>query len=360
MGGENGGIEIERWLVTAGAVGLYFAVSDHIPLPGVAYPNLSSLHTPVQAPTSPLVFHVRVWSVIFPLALAEIARLALPPLARWVAKGPDQAALYLRIVRALALSLVAAQALGVAAGLRAAGVVFESSWRFDLEIVATYVGATAVLFWLIDLINAKGLGDGLVLLYAAPLAAHLPTRVASWWRFGAFFPAYLPFLLLALTLLAMAALIAVSRRRSPSGSLDLWSLLLGGLLLQWIGPWIEMPFATAPGGRLVDMFVAISGREPTQNLISLLNVVGVIAYVLLAAGLFALVAIRRASVDRTRLDGAAALLLTVEFVVWIGAELIIVWPAPLGFIPGFDLILCVAAALSLLPAWRGGRALAPG
>ena len=84
---------------------------------------------------------------------------------------------------------------------------------------------------------------------------------------------------------------------------------------------------------------------------------GVVVHVLAAAGLFAVAALRRAYVDQTRLEAATGLLLIVEFVVWSGGWVITeLAPAMAAYSLGFSVILCVAAALSLLPAWRGGRA----
>jgi hypothetical protein len=361
---EKETVGVARWLVTIGAIGVYFAART-LQLPSVVYTNpsfggLSLL--PEGSPMGMSLFALGVTPVISALLFTEVARLAFPPLAHWTARGPRQATLYLRIVRALALGFAAMQALGVAAGLEAAQVVFDSGWPFQLEVVAAFVGATSVLIWLADLINTRGVGDGLVLLYAAPLAAHLPPQTASWWKLGAFLPAFVPILLLALTLLSIAALIAVSRRGSKSGPLDLWSLLLGGLLLQWIGSLIGVgPFATSLGTHLVGVITELSGDEPAPIWILALNTIGVAAHILVAAGLFSIAALRRAHVDQVRLDTAALLLLTSEFVVWLGAQLIAeLSPAPLAYSFGFTIIFCVAAALSVLPPWRGGRALAPG
>jgi hypothetical protein len=347
-----------RWLITIGAIGLYF-VGSKLPPPSVAYEASSLLGPPVRAP-EPLagisVFMLGVTPIISALSFMEIARLAVPPLARWAAKGPRQADIYLRIARALALSVAAIQALGVEAEVKSADVVFDDGWPFPLEIIAAFVGATAVLIWLADLINAKGVGDGLVLLFAAPIAAHLPARVANWRNFGAFLPAYIPISLLALALLSVAALVAVSRRSSRNGALDLWSLLLAVQVFAALGGAVVRPWTL-----LVAFISSLFGGDLAPKWASALEMGGVVVHVLVAAGLFAIAALRRAYVDQTRLEATAWLLLIVEFVVWSAwwpiAKLT---PVTAVYGLGFSAILCVAAALSLLPPWRGGRALAPG
>lgn len=349
MGGEDRTAEIKRWLVTIGAIGLYF-VGGRVPLPGVDVQAVGGQPTRLMS-----LFGLGVTPIVSGLIVMEIGRLAIPPLARWTAKGTRQAQLYARVARGLALGFAALQALGVAAALEAREVASDlAGWPFRLEVVAAFVGATALLIWLAGAINAKGVGDGLVLLFAAPLAAQFPAQVSRWWRVGAFLPAYVPMLLLALTVLSIAALVAVSRRGSPRGPLDLWPLLTALLIFQTFGGLMMWPWA-----QLVAFINRLSGGL-APPWASALDMGGVIVHVLIAAGLFALAALRRASVDQTRLAAAAWLLLTVEFVVWTGWWVIgQLAPDMAVYNLGLSVILCVAAALSLLPAWRGGRALAP-
>ena len=82
--------------------------------------------------------------------------------------------------------------------------------------------------------------------------------------------------------------------------------------------------------------------------------------VIIFAGLIALAALRRAHVDK--LDRTAMFWpqLAVEIVVCGGGRLLLFTPGRVSDAIGLGVILCVAAALSVLPGWRGGRALAPG
>ncbi len=150
--------------------------------------------------------------------------LAVPALARWAAKGPRDAQLYSYRARSRA-GVPALQALGIAAGLQAAGVAaptanHPSDWRWW-----PCVGATALLTWLADAVNAKGVGDGLVLLFAASLALRFPALAANLLRLKVFLPAEVLASLLVLTALSVAVLVALAagnRKRT----LDPWSLLL--------------------------------------------------------------------------------------------------------------------------------------
>ena len=281
--------------------------------------------------------------------MLEIARLAVRPLARWTAKGPRQAQLYARVARGLALSFAAFQALGVAATLE--GVDFavdDPGWSFRLEILVTLVGATAFLMWLIDTINSQGVGDGLVLLFASPFVASFSVTAIRWLeaaRAGAI-GSYVPVLLLALAVVGVIALVAVSRRGTPGGALDLWSPLLGGLLLQ-----MAMVVVALVG-------FAAEGHGPLTS--KEMGVSEIFGIGLALAVSIVVVALRRANVDESAGAGVFWPQLGVEAAVCCAGLLIAQTLHVLDAAAGYALIVCVAAALSVLPPWRGGRALAPG
>ncbi len=79
--------EIKRAMVTIGAIAL-FAVGSHIPLPGVAATTFGE-----GTPPGVSIFALGVRPIVFSLTAMEIARLAVPALARWAAKGPREAQL---------------------------------------------------------------------------------------------------------------------------------------------------------------------------------------------------------------------------------------------------------------------------
>ena len=68
--------------------------------------------------------------------------------------------------------LAGVQASGVGAAAQdIPGLVNDPGLAFRAEIIAAMVGATAVLLWLADLIDRRGVGDGLLLLFAAQTLA---------------------------------------------------------------------------------------------------------------------------------------------------------------------------------------------
>jgi preprotein translocase subunit SecY len=99
--------------------------------------------------------------------IVELLRLLIPAaLGRARPGGLKLAA------RALALVLAGVQASGVGAAAQdIPGLVDDPGVAFRAEIIAAMVGATAVLLWLADLIDRRGFGDGLLLLFAGQTVA---------------------------------------------------------------------------------------------------------------------------------------------------------------------------------------------
>jgi hypothetical protein len=349
--GDSGTVGLTRWMATIGALALYF-VGSRVPLPGVDVRELGG-----EAPPLLSLFGLGATPIVSGLVVMEIARLAFPPLARWAAKGARQAQLYLRIARGLALGFAALQAVGIATGFEAAHVAAGGGgWPFRLENVVALVGATAFLIWLAGAINANGVGDGLVLLFAAPVAARFPIEVARWSHFVRMgvVTAHLPALLLALTVLSVAALVAVSRRGSTSGPLDLWSPLIAWKMTGFVGALIALLQV-----RVVAL-IEEAGVDVGPAWASPRGIGAGVLNVLIFAGLIAVAALRRAHVDK--LDRTAMFWpqLAVEIVVCCAGRLLLFTPGGVSDAIGLGVILCVAAALSVLRGWRGGRALAPG
>ena len=150
--GEKETVGVARWLVTLGAIGLYF-VGGHVPLPGVDAPALGGEAAPRLS-----LFALGVMPIISGLVLLEIARLAIPPFAHWAVKGPRQAQTYARVARGRRpRASPPSKPLGIAAALEGANfAIDEAGWPFRLEIVLLSSASTACLCGSIDMINAKG------------------------------------------------------------------------------------------------------------------------------------------------------------------------------------------------------------
>ena len=289
----------------------------------------------VPVPSADLsIFGVGARPILFGLALVEMARAAIPPLARWAAVSRDHSERLWRAARIFALALAAVQAMGLAkAMVRLDDIAPSPGPIFRLSVVVSIVGATAFLIWLARVMTERGIGDGLLVLFAAPFVAHLPNDVA----YGAeivrtgLAPAWVPLALAALVAAAFALLIASTRTARGDSGLDIWPPLLGTIIFQAL-----MVVVYLLADPLVD-------EMPSE--IRLL--------VLLAAqgGLIWLFAAWRG-----RAHGADAGPLGAEILVCSGALLLSLVLGVGGPMSGCWIILCVAAGLSV----TSGKAQADG
>ena len=169
-----------RVLVTLGALVLY-RLGHHLPLPGLDPDALSMIADrrgyPIQRYSIFALGVVPIFGVLFVL---EIAKMAFPALASWETARPGSRTRYGSAIVIAALALTALQAYGVATVLSTvASPAVKPRFEFIVAIVATEIGATALLFWLGRLIDTRGLGDGLWLILASSLFADLPREIGQ-------------------------------------------------------------------------------------------------------------------------------------------------------------------------------------
>ena len=155
--------------VTAGALLLFWA-GGHLPLPGLSQEAMAGAAARGRA-GSLMVFSLGVTPILTSWFIVELVRVLIPALGRARPGRVTVAAC------ALALVLAGVQASGVGAAAQdIPGLVDDPGVAFRAEVMAAMVGATAVLLWLADLIDRRGLGDGLLLLFAGQtLAAFVRT-----------------------------------------------------------------------------------------------------------------------------------------------------------------------------------------
>ncbi len=331
LGGTTGALvrDPRRWAVTVGGLAVY-GLGSRLWLPGLDPVAAMGLRLPaLSADLS--IFSVGVRPILFGLALVEMARVVLPPLARWAAGSPGRSELLQRTAHIFALAIAASQAMAIARAAEGLdGIAPSPGPMFRLSVVVAIVGATAFLIWLARVMTEWGIGDGLLLLFAAPFAAHLPYDAAYDMEVvgTGLAPAWAPLALAALVVAAFALLIAATRRAGGDDGLDIWPPLMGTFVFQWLTVFFHLDDHDAP---------------PTAMWL----------LVLLAAqaGLIWLFASWRG-----RARGADALPLGAEILVCGGALALSLVLGIGGPMSGSWIILCVAAGLSVAT----GRAQADG
>jgi preprotein translocase subunit SecY len=164
-----------------------------------------------------------------------MARVTIPPVARRVAISQNHSERLWRAARIFALALAAVQGMGIAKAVEGLDGVAQSPGPiFRLGVVVSILGATAFLIWLARVMTQGGLGDGMLVLLAAPFIVHLPNDAAygvEIVRTG-LAPPWAPVALAALVVAAGALLVASTRTGRRDSGLDIWPPLLGMIVLQ--------------------------------------------------------------------------------------------------------------------------------
>ena len=123
----------------------------------------------------------------------------------------------------------------------------------------------------------RGIGDGLLVLFAAPFVVHLPRDVATGVEIvrRGLAPAWAPLALAALVVAAIALLVASTRTARRDVGLDIWPPLLGTIVLQAltfvvylladplvddVPPTMRLLVLLAAQGGLIWLFAAWRGR----------------------------------------------------------------------------------------------------
>jgi preprotein translocase subunit SecY len=321
---------VVRGLVTVGAL-IVLLVGMQIPLPGLSPDLLLRIASHHLSAARVSVVALGVTPILLARVILELFRLAIPPLTAWTTK-PDHAMQWTRAGRGLALVLAGIQAYGVALAFEGfASPGDEMDWGFRIGIVATAVGATAFLVALADWVTRRGLGDGLLILLAAPIVAHVPHDLAylvELGRMGAIPPSMI-FLPIVLVVVAVALLVTASLVRElgtgvfAAANLDFWPPLLASSVL-------------GPLGALAMIVLGASNLPPTP-LILIIHVVALV-------GLIALFAIlrERAGAPQPNRGPVTA----VEIVVCVGAVIFAYIFGMSSASAGLGIIAVVAAALS--------------
>jgi hypothetical protein len=159
------------YAATAGALILVW-LTGHLALPGLSPDALAETRARMS-PGSLTIFALGVTPILTSWFVVGLAQLVIPPLSRLRPGRLELAA------SALALLFAGVQASGVAAAVQSIrGLVDDPGPAFRAEIIATMVGATAILLWLAAVIDRSRVGDGLLILFAGQTLAAAVRRLA--------------------------------------------------------------------------------------------------------------------------------------------------------------------------------------
>ncbi|QGZ36631.1 hypothetical protein [Stappia indica] len=202
----------------AAALAIYL-IGLWIPVPGVDAERLD-YHDGFTGGSSirmASIFALWTGPLVVAIAHVEIARLMIPPLARWQAASARNAQVLVAVTGLIALLMTLAQGAGALHAMQAGRLLRDLSTGGLVASLAAYCGATAVLIWLAGRLRLPGSGQGILLLMVFPMIASLPSElemIFSQYRTGMFLQSGLPMDLLvplAFVVAATAAAIIVAR-----------------------------------------------------------------------------------------------------------------------------------------------------
>ena len=142
----------------------------------------------------------------------NLLTIAIPALER-LSKQEDGRQKIDRITRFTGIGLALVQSVGIILGLGASAVVSTSFFNYAaIGIIST--AGTAILVWLGEQINDKGIGNGISLLIFASIVSQVPKAVITWFNT---LPWWLLIVMLVLIVLivVLVVLIDQSERRIP-------------------------------------------------------------------------------------------------------------------------------------------------
>lgn len=247
---------LRRIGVTLAALAVY-RLGCAIPLPGVDVSVLGA-HAASAGMTMSMervsVMALGLLPLLSALLLLETAMLAWPPLRAW-ASQPENSAHFNAVAASAALLLSCFQSFGFAGALQDFGgsLVVNPGFEFRTGVIATQIGATAVLLWLASVISRHGIGSGAWVLIAAPYAISMADvlRLQAI-TLGTVSPAL--WSAIGFLALAVAVMVTLLKASPPVTEPDefVWVPLLGFTLshwlisLAWIGGWLLLPPQQVP------------------------------------------------------------------------------------------------------------------
>ena len=329
------------------------ALGSRIPVPGLDANMLAEqlAFSPDSAMARLSIFSLGIIPLFTVFAYAEIARLAVPPFARWQAASKRNADRLNLVLRLLALALAALQGHGIATALASMGVMEGS----PLAAIVCFVGSTAVLIWLADRIAIPYPGGGFWVVLVVPLLASWPGQLVTWielTRFGV--AAASAWIILGLFMVAATGLVVVA------------SAILGGrtdgekpvpaipvAVLLW------PPFLAGIAAGYAAALVMTLSPEPTSGSLWLMEAVFIVSTaVLIPLFVYAysrlMVPPETDAASRNGIRPRLLVIAALQVVICMGSDLLnMALDLPAG-LDGPFLIVVVVVMLALWKSVRGG------
>ncbi len=172
-----------------------FRIGANIPVPGIdrlafteliqRFGTLGSMMDLMSggALLSVSVFAMGVQPYINASIIMQLLTVAIPALEEMSKEGETGRKKIDRITRLLALVLATVQSVAFYLATRSAQVTGMSTFVNALVVILTFVAGTSVVMWIAELINEKGMGNGVSLLIFAGIVSRLPSMVVTLFQY---------------------------------------------------------------------------------------------------------------------------------------------------------------------------------
>lgn len=325
---------------------IVFLVGSRIPVPGIDSAALAeqAAYSANGAMRRFSIFALGVMPLLTVLAYAEIAKLAFPSFARWQITSSRNAFRMGIAIKSIILLLTAIQGYGIMSAFIAMGLVGDSPGVTSAGVVS-FVGASAVMIWLADMVRVPNAGSGIWLLLAIPLLGALPSEFAASIELTHFAAVtFMDWLIASLAIvLAVAMIVVANRLLSGKGGEAGQPISLAVLL------WPPILANTVAGYLLVIPWIFVP--ELLSDAPWLLNVVALawsaILIPLFVCAYYRLIPIVRPDVVRSDIRSNLMAVAGIQVLVCVGLG-VLKQATSFSFIPsGGMLIVCVTVLLAL-------------
>ena len=127
------------------------------------------------------LFALSVSPYITASIVIQLLTIAIPALERWAKDGANGQKKIAALTRYVTVALALVTSYGYSMLLKSQGWLVKSNWFAMLVINASFCAGAALVMWLAELINEKGIGNGISIILFANIVATLPGMVLSMW-----------------------------------------------------------------------------------------------------------------------------------------------------------------------------------
>ena len=127
------------------------------------------------------LFALSVSPYITASIVIQLLTIAIPALERWAKDGANGQKKIAALTRYVTIGLAIITSYGYSMLLKSQGWLVKNNWFAMLVINATFCAGAALVMWLAEMINEKGIGNGISVILFANIVATLPGMVLSMW-----------------------------------------------------------------------------------------------------------------------------------------------------------------------------------